>query len=65
MFQISRIIKKFWKCPFFSVASCILYYEEFVDVVFLILVRKLTKLFMNKARQVGDLETYLEQIFKK
>ena len=47
------------------VASCILYYEEFVDVAFLILVRKLTKLLVNKAKQVGDLKTYLEQLFEK
>ena len=41
-----------------------LYYEEFVDVAFLILVRKLTKLLANKAKQVGDLKTYLEQLLR-
>ena len=38
-----------------------MYYEELVDVAFLILVRKLTKLLANKAKQVDDLKTYLEQ----
>ena len=41
-----------------------LYYEEFVDVAFLILVCKLTKLLANKAKQVGDLKTYLEQLLR-
>ena len=65
IFQISRIVRKFLKCSFFKLALCILYYEEFVDVTFLILVRKLTKLLANKAKQFGDLKTYLEQLFEK
>ena len=35
-------------------------YDEFVDVAYLSLVRKLAKLLANKAKQFGDLETYLE-----
>ena len=50
---------------FFKVASCALYYEESVDVAFLILVHKLTKLLVNKAKQVSDLKTYLEQLLEK
>ena len=42
-----------------------LHYEEFVDIAFLNLVHKLTKLLANKAKQFGDLETYLEQLFEK
>ena len=41
--------RKFQKCQFFKVASCVLYYEESVGVAFLILVRKLTKLLAIKA----------------
>ena len=34
-----------------------------VEVVFLVI--KLTKLLVNKAKQVDDLETYLEQLCEK
>ena len=49
----------------FKVALHVLYHEEFIDVAFLILVHKLTKLLANKAKQVGDLKTYLKQLFEK
>ena len=64
-FQISHVVRKFRKWSFFKLALCILYYDEFVDVAFLSLVRKLAKLLVNKAKQFGDLETYLEQLFEK
>ena len=40
-------------------------YEESVGVEFVFLVIKLTKLFANKAKQVDDLKTYLEQLCEK
>ena len=49
----------------FKVALRVLCHEEFIDVAFLILVRKLTKLLANKAKCVCDLKTYLEQLFEK
>ena len=45
------------------VVLCFLYYEESVDVAFLLVVCILTKLLMIKVNQVGDPETYLEQVF--
>ena len=44
---------------------CVLYYEESVGVAFLFLMIKLAKLLAIKAKQVGDLKTYLEQLFEK
>ena len=64
-FQISRIVRKFWKCHFFKVVLRELCYEESVGVEFLFLVIKLTKLLAIKAKQVEDLKTYLEQLFEK
>ena len=64
-FQISRIVRKFWKCHFLKVALCVLCYGESVGVEFIFLEIKLTKLLAIKAKQVDDLKTYLEQLFKK
>ena len=47
--QISRIVRKLWKCHFFKVALCVLCYEESVGVEFLFLVIKLTKVSVIKA----------------
>ena len=47
------------------VVLCISCYEESVDVAFLLVVCILTKLLMIKVNQVGDLETYLEQVLEK
>ena len=51
------------KMSLFKVALCVLCYEESVGVAFLFFVIKLTKLLAIKAKQVGDLKTYLEQLF--
>ena len=47
------------------VVLCFSYYEESVDVAFLLVVCILTKLLMIKVNQVGDPETYLEQVLEK
>ena len=47
------------------VVLCFSYYGESMDVAFLIVVCILTKLFMIKVNQVGDPETYLEQVLEK
>ena len=64
-FQISHIVRKFWKCHFLKVVLHVLCYEESVGVEFLFLVIKLTKLLAIKPKQVDDLKTYLEQLFEK
>ena len=64
-FQKGRIVRKFWKCHFFKVVLCEMCYEESVGVEFVFLVIKLTKLLANKAKQVDDLKTYLEQLCEK
>ena len=46
------------------VVLCFSYYEESVDVAFLLVVCILTKLLTIKVNQVGDLETYLEQVLE-
>ena len=47
------------------VVLCFSYYEESVDVAFLLVVCILTKLLTIKVNQVGDPETYLEQVLEK
>ena len=47
------------------VVLCFSYYEESVDVAFLLAVCILTKLLMIRVNQVGDPETYLEQVLEK
>ena len=47
------------------VVLCFSYYKESVDVAFLLVVCILTKLLMIKVNQVGDPETYLEQVLEK
>ena len=64
-FQISRIVRKFRKCHFFKVALREMCYGESVGVEFVFLVIKLTKLLVNKAKQVDDLKPYLEQLCEK
>ena len=64
-FQISRIVRKFLKCHFFKVALREMCYGESIGVEFEFLVIKLTKLLANKAKQVDDLKTYLEQLCEK
>ena len=57
--------RKFCKIWVFMVVLCFSYYEESVDVAFLLVVCILTKLLMIKVNQVGDPETYLEQVLEK
>ena len=47
------------------VVLCFSCYEESVDVAFLLVVCILTKLLTIKVNQVGDPETYLEQVLEK
>ena len=47
------------------VVLCFSYYEESVDVAYLIVVCILTRLLAIKVNQVSDPETYLEQVLEK
>ena len=47
------------------VVLCFSYYEESVDVAFLLVVCILPKLLTIKVNQVSNLETYLEQVLEK